>query len=545
MLSIVNEEKTSVSPRFLTVQNGILKALCSGLYPVDSALPPHTFWANRFEVSTFLISQAFQFLRHEKIIESVRGSGTFLRKIPPKELLEQGAGKIRPKSAIHLWVVDSRNLRKMRGAVVRHRFQDEFRRRHPEIEIEEQTFNLPSEAMEAKQVQALLNREGPTLGHTTATLFPTLIDYGALRPLDASELPEPVADQLKAIQERLDPQCLRICSTPSLYADGSTPAPAAHPRQLYLLPSGMTYSFLIYSKEKFAQAGIDPHHPPRDWGEFLEFARRLAKANHGRPSFYLSDLGTFCWWLLQLGYQCLPAPLSTASAESCPSLPVFGWNDPRLRPALELFVKMFAAERLLRVATDEPALFEYKLLAGQLPMVMGTNALAMAILEEKAADRFGLAPLPNGPNGQIISQLNCGGWFVDSRATPDQYSAAIRYLLEWQELLNFGGGYAQINRSRSRDLFSSVFRRRDSPAMPSHWQWAHDQLRQHAFLEARESDWTKIILAQAIKNLLAGELDQAPDAVQQYLHFHFRHEGLGGVESFLSSFANQSPGDLA
>jgi multiple sugar transport system substrate-binding protein len=45
--------------------------------------------------------------------------------------------------------------------------------------------------------------------------------------------------------------------------------------KIYALPMEATSLALIYNRDAFRQAGLDPEHPPRDWNELRTFTRRL------------------------------------------------------------------------------------------------------------------------------------------------------------------------------------------------------------------------------------------------------------------------------
>lgn len=50
---------------------------------------------------------------------------------------------------------------------------------------------------------------------------------------------------------------------------------------LYSLPMEATNLALLYNKEMFRQAGLDPNHPPQSWAELEDYARRLTLDKNG------------------------------------------------------------------------------------------------------------------------------------------------------------------------------------------------------------------------------------------------------------------------
>ena len=51
---------------------------------------------------------------------------------------------------------------------------------------------------------------------------------------------------------------------------------------------GRNCSGIIYNKDLFRKAGLDPDHPPKDWNELYEFARKLTvdKNRDGKTDQY-------------------------------------------------------------------------------------------------------------------------------------------------------------------------------------------------------------------------------------------------------------------
>ena len=50
---------------------------------------------------------------------------------------------------------------------------------------------------------------------------------------------------------------------------------------LYAMPMEATTLALIYNKNKFKEAGLDPNKPPQNWDELFEYAKRLTKDKNG------------------------------------------------------------------------------------------------------------------------------------------------------------------------------------------------------------------------------------------------------------------------
>ncbi len=62
---------------------------------------------------------------------------------------------------------------------------------------------------------------------------------------------------------------------------------ATYQGELYGLPTDTDCRGLYYNRQLFREAGLDPHHPPSNWGELLRYALKLTKKRKG----YLEQIG--------------------------------------------------------------------------------------------------------------------------------------------------------------------------------------------------------------------------------------------------------------
>ena len=53
-------------------------------------------------------------------------------------------------------------------------------------------------------------------------------------------------------------------------------------KQVWALPLSMSVMVLTYRKDLFAEAGLDPERPPRDWDELLEYARKITRPSRNQ-----------------------------------------------------------------------------------------------------------------------------------------------------------------------------------------------------------------------------------------------------------------------
>jgi hypothetical protein len=155
-------------------------------------------------------------------------------------------------------------------------------------------------------------------------------------------------------------------------------------------------------------------------------------------------------------------------------------------------------------------------------MTLGDGGLAAQIAELGEAERFGIAPMPSGPNGTSISLFDCGGWFLNARATPEQQAAATEYGFAWERWLHEGDGGAQMKRLGVWPSLHSIFLdpRADqfvADRLPADWRGAIETLPAHALQEAADADWQKATLGQSLEGLLGHDAPVSPEQLLYHL----------------------------
>ena len=64
------------------------------------------------------------------------------------------------------------------------------------------------------------------------------------------------------------------------------------------LPFQNSTPLLYYSVEAFADAGLDPDHPPADWSQWFDACRKLTKADGSRYGLMFPGTYDYCGWLI-------------------------------------------------------------------------------------------------------------------------------------------------------------------------------------------------------------------------------------------------------
>ncbi len=470
--------QVACSPLIERTVSRLRRELASGRFQPDAPLPTHRQWAQRLKVSHFIVGRAMEILKQEGVVESQEGSYTYLMSVPP------AAPAKSPAATVHVWDCGRRDLRKLRQGIVRARFHQQFRRQNPGIQVSERSLDVAIQEFEATLIESLLAGAEPTLGRTRQTYLPLLVEQAGITAFDPSLVADHVA--------QLAPACVATCTRGG---------------RLVMLPTNWSASLMIYSPARLAAAELDAHRPPQDWGELFDYCLRLSQLDGGRPSLHVLSVGDLVWWLMQLTYQCLPG---TRDA----TLSGVDWNSAAARKAVEFVVKL-CAQGLLKVHECSGVEVASAMLAGHIPLLVDSGAVASQIALLGEAGRLPIALLPRGPNGQPLSLLNCGGWVLNAHASAAEQDAATRYAMEWEQWLTAEGGTEMERLGVSASLLP-VRRAGDRRSLPAAWCDTIEQLMDYGRWEPAQADWEKSVLSHGLETVVRpGQPVLAEQLVQQ------------------------------
>jgi multiple sugar transport system substrate-binding protein len=193
---------------------------------------------------------------------------------------------------------------------------------------------------------------------------------------------------------------------------------------------------LIWNKEHFRAAGLDPERPPKTWTELRQFAKQLTRPAEdiwgvGYPAFALEGSIDVWYPFLLQGGRILSKDFTKAE-----------FHGPHGVAALQLYYDLMhvdkaAPEDLLGVEEGD---HQDALLAGKYSMIwqsgssIGDSGLSVDQYEAK----FGSAAYPLGPGG--TKTTSSGGWVIgitrDSK-NPDMAWEFLKDALRSENLLKF------------------------------------------------------------------------------------------------------------
>lgn len=508
MSTALEQERT---PRVCQARRRILEAIAKGRYEPGSLLPVQQVWSRKVGVSPFVVRLALEPLKRRGIIRSRRGSGMVLCRQPSEEEIRSLLFDS-PRVQLDLWLPEPQGPRKLGQAMVRHAFQRLFQQQYPHVRFVEHLLPPDGGQVEIESICGLLAGRGPTVGEAHQTALGLLASREVIQPFRLS--------QSQDYFDQLHPRYLAACRSPGEGGDGSP----------LLLPIHASFSFLSYNKRLLHRARVDATRLPRDWDELLDVARRLAKSQDGQPSLWFSSWEDAAWWLSHLIYQADDLP-AVSRGSSPPRLSEIDWNRASAKEGLAFFHRLFCRERLAAVYEGIPTLFSAACLSDRVPIFLSPG-LAGEMVWMGEGERFAIAPLPTGPNGRLLSQLNVIGVFVAAGLEGEKRELAERFLVERERWLHLGPGGEELRSQGVKSGLFSLLRKPEEDRycltdLPSDWLKVFDQLYDSAMLESYGADWRRNLLGESLASMHRASRMDDLDELQQYCRLHDRLEGIG------------------
>ncbi|MBI4023863.1 MAG: extracellular solute-binding protein [Verrucomicrobia bacterium] len=287
---------------------------------------------------------------------------------------------------------------------------DVFRAKNPHIRLVRSTqLTVEGHTMDAGALMAIAGGISPDVIYVNFRQSESYIQQGFLRPLDEFINLEWTAAEARsrgAYQERVmyrDEYEERVPEPvrPVIHRKG--PDGKEH---FYAMPYGMVVGSLIYRKDLFLEAGLDPDRPPRDWDEYFECARKLTNPEKGIYGTALGDGKESSYYLFPF--------LNSAGADAVKQLPDGEWraafDTPEAVEAYFFFNKLFThpwrfnGKPMRGFGYRGPALGE-KWNDGKIGMLM--TDLFDKELSGVNPELYGIAPEPRGPSGVSSPAINC------------------------------------------------------------------------------------------------------------------------------------------
>jgi multiple sugar transport system substrate-binding protein len=190
----------------------------------------------------------------------------------------------------------------------------------------------------------------------------------------------------------------------------------------YGIPCDSNFLFLLFRKDLFTHAGLDPNNPPATWDQLTAAARALTKRHDGvyglglvPKTWYFQD---FVW---QAGGELIRTEngINRAAFDEAPAVKALQyWKDLRWKyNVLQPDILMGEAE------------LRHLFALGKVAMIFGVaNDLPSLIARYKLDPQtFGIAPLPAGPAGKA-AHLSGDVYVINATSSEDKKLAAWKWV---------------------------------------------------------------------------------------------------------------------
>ncbi|WP_433005660.1 ABC transporter substrate-binding protein [Kribbella sp. CA-294648] len=258
---------------------------------------------------------------------------------------------------------------------------------------------IPGESFQQKVGAAAGARSLPDILASDVVYSPNYVDQGLYRDITDKAEDLPFKDNLAQAHQKV------------VTRDG----------KVYGLPLLVDSSLLIYNKDLFTKAGLDPEKPPANFDEMYRYAKAIRGLGGKTYGFYFAGNCAGC-----LAYTLMPFTAAAGTPPVAEDGKKAQIDSPALTATADLYRRLYAEGIVPSGAkTDDGATWTAAFNAGQIGMIpVGTfNFLALA---KGAKFTWGVAPF-TAPNGGATSTF-VGGDVVGVTSTSKHPEQALDFL---------------------------------------------------------------------------------------------------------------------
>lgn len=200
-------------------------------------------------------------------------------------------------------------------------------------------------------------------------------------------------------------------------------------KHVWAMPTSTLVKAMLYRKDLFKQAGLDPNEPPENWSELLEAARAI-KALPGKYGMCFMGGPIISWG----AYSFLVSNGVRYMERNAEGDWQAAYNTREAAEAIH-FIKRLDDEVFTKegkeyhgvayISTNAPDMF--------LKWEQGTIGMSFTYLDREMLqtinpEMIGIAPIPMSPRGTRGGEINCRMLGVFSGCTPEQKLAVMDYI---------------------------------------------------------------------------------------------------------------------
>ncbi len=297
--------------------------------------------------------------------------------------------------------VPAKSIRGMQAAAER-AVLDAFRAKHPEIEIEPHVkLRMAGPRGEATFYMSMAGQTAPDALYVYGRSTQKYIDQNFLYPLN-----EYLTDEI-----RNDPVFKKFY--PAISRDG----------KVYGIPALVAVSGLLYRKDLFSQAGLDPERPPKTWEELLDYARKLTYPDRGQFGIALPGGRSAGWRFVNFVWQAGGNVVRFQDDKWRLTL-----DEPPAIRALEFYKEMCwgkwtrdgkEMQGCMRVDSTDQIMLHFNEGRAAMTVISTTGDVGRYLQAGLDPSQVGIAPLPAGPGGQA-SMLEGEFWGINQLIAHDK-----------------------------------------------------------------------------------------------------------------------------
>jgi multiple sugar transport system substrate-binding protein len=281
----------------------------------------------------------------------------------------------------------------------------EFDATHPHIKVNH-VASPPGTSVNEVFMTANAGGEGPDAFHNTS--FPDIRDWvkaGVVQ--DLSSYWNDYADKEQYLPSAMEQATI----------DG----------KVYGVPADMYLMGLMYRKDLFREAGLDPDSPPRDWEEFAEVAQKLTNPDKKQYGYALLGMDWADWFFEYYVWQA-GGDLTTKNEDGTIALDFTKeptvtalqyWHD------LKWKYKVVQSNVAQNFDDNKQDFFQKRA-----AMMLGASDwFGDFAANGVSLDDVGFSSLPAGPSGQAPSQVGGRYWIINPKSEKEKQDAAWEYIV--------------------------------------------------------------------------------------------------------------------
>ena len=308
---------------------------------------------------------------------------------------------------------------------------DRFEKEHPDIDIDAQ-YVPTGDALVQKLITAIQSQTAPDVSWIHADFLDKLIESDAIYPMEHF-----IKEKDGLTEEEMNdffPQLLGAFSYKNV---------------LYALPMDATVLALVYNKDHFRIAGIDPNTPPKTWNDLREYSKKLTldKDGDGKTDQYGFYVPAYpgsgplsIWEVLQWSPYLWQAGGEIIDSTQTKVL----FNSEAGVQALTLWKEIYDQLNFSNYSFTH----DMGLASGSISMIMDGPWDLPTFRKMKNID-WAVASLPEGPNGKATYIAGESLAIFKQSKNPDAAWTFVKWVTqpEIQEMFSISSGYLPVRKS--------------------------------------------------------------------------------------------------